>query len=337
MIVIATPSEIGLCVPAVLLDSKHRTSFPELFEPVQLLYSDSLPPYDALLSVWRFLQRILGLSRGIGSQEFWMEVGRLPVPVASTQFAIAPAFLTYWPAGHDKAGGSLAGVSGLRRLSERFLSDLPNGTAVPSSAWEAILENAGVTGTPKVLTFVRSVGAGRETSFSTSLVLPERHEVHWRAAARSECRRARRRPVRAVWDEFVARAPFSSKEPRTLQQLTVVEALERSCALAHDESEVNHEGPWKVRLWSLIHSLPGHADLPGDLVFKRVSTGGGFNEPCGFFFDGSWKWSDGSLPRLDRRHRANAFSGFEIVALFLVARALKRLAIFSSHMSSLTT
>ena len=68
----------------------------------QSLFSDPLP-YDELVRVWRFLQRILTLGRGVESDDFWLEVGRLPVPVSEHPFSIAPAFLSYWPDGHEKA------------------------------------------------------------------------------------------------------------------------------------------------------------------------------------------------------------------------------------------
>ncbi len=136
----------------------------------QSLYSDALP-YDELLGVWRFVQRILTLSRGFGSQEFWTEVRRLPVPVSGTGFAIAPAFLTYWPDSHARAGRALEGVQGLRRLSESFLSDLMNGQEIAASTSGGPPGKRGLSGTPKVLTFVRLVGVSRETAFSAPLIV----------------------------------------------------------------------------------------------------------------------------------------------------------------------
>ncbi|MBZ5659866.1 MAG: DUF3883 domain-containing protein [Acidobacteriia bacterium] len=249
---------------------------------VQSMYSEPLA-YRDLLSVWRFLQRILALGRGIESDEFWEEIGRLPVPISVDQSSIAPAFLSYWPDGYEGAGKVLMGVPELRRVSDKFLTDLMNEQNISPSFWLNILQRAGVTGTPKVLRFVRFIGGGRDVTFTTPLSIDARtrftgeRQHDQNLAVIDEVNKS------ALWKRFVESAPFNDTYGRSIQQLTIVEALERCCALSEQESNAGDES-WQARLWSLIHNLPSPQDLEPDQIFRRLSGGGGMNAPCGSFF-----------------------------------------------------
>jgi hypothetical protein len=248
---------------------------------VQSMYADTLP-YDELVGVWRFLQRILALGRGIESDEFWDEVGRLPIPVSADQFAIAPAFLSYWPDGHEKTGQALAGVSGLRRLSDTFLSHLTSDPCVTPSKWVDILERAGISGEPKALRFIRFVRGGRDIAFTAPLRVEAR--VRFTGERQHDENIAVIDEVGSspIWESYVDALPFRGADGRSLQQLTVIEALERCCALAEQESNVANVS-WHTRLWSLVRSLSGQRNSVTDQAFRRSAGGGGINEPCGSF------------------------------------------------------
>jgi hypothetical protein len=248
---------------------------------VQSLYADPLS-YDELVGIWRFLQRILALGRGVESDEFWKEVGRLPVPISADQFAIAPAFLSYWPDGHDKSSQALAGVPGLRRISRAFLSDLMSDQSVTPSTWVGILERAGVSGVPKVLRFVRFIGGGRDIAFTAPLRTDARVRFTGERQHDENIAVIDEVGSSTVWGHFVDALPFRSSDGRSLQQLTVIEPLERCCALAEQESNTASES-WRTRLWSLVRSLQGQPNTVPDQAFRRVAGGGGFTEPYGSF------------------------------------------------------
>lgn len=249
---------------------------------VQSMYSEPLA-YEDLLLVWRFLQQILALGRGIESDDFWEEVGRLPVPISVDQSSIAPAFLSYWPDDREQAGKVLVGVPGLRRVSNKFLTDLVSDQNVSAPLWFDILRRAGVTGTPKILRFVRFPEGGRDVAFATPLSIDARARFTGDRQHDQNLAVVEEVDSSALWERFVKSAPFSGGDGRSIQQLTIVEALERCCASSEQESNAGDES-WQAQLWNLIHCLPSPQDLEADQVFKRLSGGGGMNEPCGSFF-----------------------------------------------------
>ncbi len=248
---------------------------------VQSLYFDPLS-YDELVKVWRFLQNILALGRGLESDDFWLDVGRLPVPVSADRFSIAPAFLCYWPDGHEKAEHVLTGTPGLRRISGSFLGTLASDQSVPWPVWLDLLGRAGVSGAPKTLRFVRFVGGGRDISFVAHLAAPS--EAHFTGERQHDENLAVFDELRGsgVWEDFVRTTSIRAGDARSLQQFTILEGFERCCNLAEQESDQGDE-LWRRRLWSLARSLPAPSALVADQVFRRLSGGGGTNEQCGSF------------------------------------------------------
>jgi hypothetical protein len=247
----------------------------------QSLFSDPLP-YDELVGVWRFLQRILALGRGVESDDFWLEVGRLPLPVSEHPFSIAPAFLSYWPDGHERADQALAGIPGLRRVSDVFLATLAGDSDAPTTIWLDLLARAGVSGTPKVLRFVRFVGGGRDIPFVAPLAPSSGEGFTGERQHDENLAVLDELSLSGVWKHFVGAAAVRPGDARALQQLTILEAFERCCILAGQEHAQENES-WSARLWNLARNLPPPAALVSDQVFRRLSGGGGANEQCGSF------------------------------------------------------
>lgn len=243
-----------------------------------------------LAALWVFLQKVISLSRGIVSQDFWQEIGRLPVPSEYDPHSITPlapqammpASLAYWPDRDSFCSPCMEGVNECRRVSPQFVPHLVAEGGGTLEEWKRLLESAGVSGGPKLLRYVRRVGK-REIPFTPDMAVVEaemaftgesQHDQN--VAVVGVLRRA------GLWPTYIAASPTAADEALSLLELSLIDGLEQCVALA--ESEWQQKNPvWQKRLWSLVRTLPiSNLDaLASDRCFRRARSGGGSPEPCG--------------------------------------------------------
>jgi len=240
-----------------------------------------------LASLWEFLRRITALSRGIKSDQFWQEVGRLPVPLnlqtspekPFSAVEVAPAFLCYWPDGDPDCCECIRGVDAYRRVSATFLPYLTSMFGGRESEWRTLLYQCGVSGAPKRFRYVRPIGGGREVAF-----LPEILGHSDDAAFSGERQRDENLVVLnnlrgdPLWREHIESFSAEERDGRTLQEISVVDGL-TACVHQAEIAWHNSREDWHSRLWSIIRTMPiDDAKLiANDQVFRRLGGGGGSN------------------------------------------------------------
>ena len=247
---------------------------------VHRMYAEP-PSGGELLNIWRFIHGILSQGRGIESAEFWLDVGRLPVPIVGAGTAIAPAFLTYWPDDHPRSTPALRAIPRLRRVDAAFLNALSAEPPVESAIWMNLLERAGVGGSPKALSFVRFVGGGRDVPLAS---IPAEGELQFTGDHQRDENGAVLEALSRsmVWPNHVSRLVAGDSDPRWLQRLTTIEGLEECVDTANAASAIAG-GEWTHRLWSLVREMPDPATFEADLSFRRLPGGGGVNHVCESF------------------------------------------------------
>jgi len=244
------------------------------------------PSHLALL--WTFVERIIALSRDIKSEHFWQQIGRLPLPstiepqidkpIPPSTFV--PAFLCYWEDGDPGCTESIIGIKEYPRLSKEFPAYLARQSKVAESNWRLLLSNAGVSGAPKRLTYVRSVGQ-REAAFDGTigdeLVLGGFTGDRQRDENLVVLKNLKNN---THWQSHVDSFPPEQRRRRTLQEVTIIDRL-HLCIQAADNAP-----DCQRRLWALIRNMPVRSvsDLANDKVFQRAgSRFGGSNVPIRSF------------------------------------------------------
>lgn len=302
-----------------------------------------------LASLWEFLRKIIALSRSIKSEQFWQDVGRLPVPLAFnatsgeplTAGGMAPAFLCYWQDGDPDCCECIRGVEGYRRLSAAFVTYLANMFGGTEREWHLLFKQAGVSGTPKRLRYVRPIGGGREVPFVPQI--PARPDE---AAFSGERQRDENLVVldnlrdTTLWREHVESFSAEEREGCALQEVSVVDQIDACVGVAEAAWRTNQEDS-RERMWSIVRSIPINdtKTVASDQLFRRSRGGGGSNITIRGFLKmqiGRLRWapssfgpvspSEGFLRFANRRFVSRGFSQDELGDLlvpYVVAETLE--------------
>lgn len=215
---------------------------------------------DELKELWTFVFRVIQLSRvHIDAAEFWTDIGRLPLPLETSGKAeegseLVPASLLYWA---DR-GGSLDGVSGLRRVDNGFIEGLVKTGTISKNEWFAFFTRAGVSNTPQWRMYSRVIASDGDTPFQEDLLS---EEVAFSGEHQRDQNRAALICLRSdpFWNELVRNAPICTHESKqVLQSIGVIEGLRDATSVAQREYEAGDEH-WQERLWSLLRTLPPRA------------------------------------------------------------------------------
>jgi len=242
-----------------------------------------------LVEIWSFVKEASDLARTNLSQDFWNELGRLPMPLDTAQetdelspVMIAPAFLCYFPDSFlgQSVEPALKGICGLRRINEKFLSDLliknnPHGQNLLS-----FLGNVGVFRGPKCLRYARVIGRDSDIIFEVEFLRNLKIDQFTGDRQLDE-----NRAVLTVlkkenlWASFVSNSPHCGQHGsarEVLHTVTVIDGLKDCVDEAVSECEVNDE-TWKDRLSSLVNIFSSQAiDLSGqDVMLCRGGGTGG--------------------------------------------------------------
>jgi hypothetical protein len=254
---------------------------------VQDVFDGSIPLTGTdLCRIWQFVKTLTESSGASFADEFWENIGRLPVPVNKPESEkpiateqLAPAFLTYWPDSLLQEHNCLIGVAGLRRVDFDFLVALCG--TIPGEDWIRFFQRAGISRSPKPLRYARIARGIEELPVSRDVVLMyerftgERQHDENRAVAlalRSE----------SIWRKFVRDISDCGHDTqRVVQTLVLIEGLTPCCDLARSE----HQGGgarWQSRLWNLVGSA-NWSEQSSDAVFCRGGRSGGHTVPAGSY------------------------------------------------------
>ena len=238
-----------------------------------------------LASLWGFLRKIIAASRSIKSEQFWQSVGRLPLPLifdpASNEpiatSALAPAFLCYWDSDDGSCRECIRGITNYRRLSMEFVPYLVSVFGGNAEEWRLLIEQAGVSGTPKLLRYVRPIGGGREVPFVARMP-HDRTDSFFSGERQRDENLIVLENLRnsAAWEQHVASFSSDERDGRALQEILVVDQLAVCVDVAVRVWKTN-QANGNARLWSLLRHIPVHdvRELGNDQVFRRLSAGGG--------------------------------------------------------------
>ena len=234
-----------------------------------------------------FIKRIVDASKvSIGSAVFWQEIGRFPVPVATTapyhEVAnigpehLAPAFLTYFPDGFGESS-ALCGVDGLTRVDKGLLEKLTADSKLPQDEWTEFFRQAGVSSGPKVLKYGRIVGRSDEVSLNLSALESVETSGHTGERQLDE-----NQAVLAVlrddglWAEVISDArACSHTAPKVLHSLSAIHGFRQVTELAKNERRTG-KGNWEERLWSVTREIDLGQELstPDQMYCRGGSVGG---------------------------------------------------------------
>jgi hypothetical protein len=255
-----------------------------------------------LSALWAFLWKVIALSRGIKADQFWQSIGRLPVPLElpedhTTPFQlpqIAPAFLMYWAEGDRNNEPCVQGVAGYRKLAPAFVASLSKHGGIADDDVRSLLGQAGVSGRPKLLRYVRPVGGGKELPFGP--VIPSELVT---ATFTGERQRDENLAVvenlrdSTLWPRHIKRFDAQVQDNSAVQEVSLIDGFEQAAQLAGEGEEAD------IRLQSLVRSLPVSdlGQIPADSLFKRAYGGGSTQTASSFlrFQLAALKWAPSSL------------------------------------------
>jgi hypothetical protein len=255
--------------------------------------------------LWAFLQQIIAVSRGIKSEDFWSDIGRVPVPVQfDREYAfvesglLIPAFLAYWPEGHPSLSRCLYGVALDRRLAAPFLDFLIEKFSLSTDEWQRFFQQSGVSGRPKLVRYVRAIGAGRELRLSSNEFESEMRFVGERQRDENAVVMGNLQ-LSSVWPRYSGEVAREAGELSSLQELSTVDQFEQ-CVQAAIACWKAEDSAWSTRLASLSQSVALIPDLfqRPTSVFRRQARGGGFISPIRSFLKDqlhSVDWAASSL------------------------------------------
>jgi len=223
--------------------------------------------FDALALMWKFVKTIVGLSpRAILSQDFWQEIGRLPLPNESTGTRdgkiidsqnLIPTFLCYWPDSYLDKDASIRDVMGLRRANAQFLDQLVEKSGEGSEAWIEFFERAGVSRSPKLLTFRRLAVGGQSVSAIVNAPM-NIGTSSYRGESQFDENVAVIDALKgnSIWDTVIVGLSVCSHDSsKELQQLSLIDGFEKCAQKAQQEYSQSNLS-WSDRLWSLVTELP---------------------------------------------------------------------------------
>ena len=245
--------------------------------------------YEGLMDAWLFIFKVIQISRQIISTEFWHEVGRFPVPISSLNNypyvpskMLAPAFLCYFPDSALPDGNCTKGISGFRRISERFLEEFKNGANTSREFCIDFFRKSGVSYVPKLLKFRRIVSV-KELSVSSSGRLSEIEKGSFSGEYQKDMNIAVKEELNEnnLLDSLLSNADLCEHETdKEIQSLTLIEGIRRCTSRAEDEHRTGDIN-WKKRLKSIAGNL---ADLDiyeytTDSLFCRGGSTSGHSIP----------------------------------------------------------
>ncbi|MBE3037482.1 MAG: hypothetical protein IMZ62_01525 [Chloroflexi bacterium] len=261
---------------------------------VQQLFDGSLPiDENNLRDLWVFLQRIIALSRGILSVDFWQQVGRLPLPTRLDSTgsgplrpaSFVPAFLAYWPDTLLDPHSSLKGVCDFRRVAAEFFGSLTVSGA-SKEEWRRFFEQAGVSSAPKRIRYVRIVGMS-EVPFAPGTVKTLDAPTFTGERQRDENLIViENLNSDGLWDVFVRQSEGPGSEGgRALHSLSLMDGLGRCTRTAEEEYRAA-DPTWQQRLRHLVRSMPlDSLQVEQDKAFRRHGGGGGVPQSVGRYLD----------------------------------------------------
>lgn len=237
---------------------------------------------NRIREVWSFVQRITSASRSTFASDFWQEIGRLPVPSflsadsSSTlePETLVPAFLAYFPDSHLELGHAIVGSSGLRRVASGFLDAALPGISV--EAWLDLLTNAGVSKTPKTLTYRRILIGGFDLTLTIPLAISEHRRFSGERQRDENLAVLNQLSTEPLWEPFVRKIERCAHSTQlVLQSLKLVEGLAQCTALADQEYRQNSP-KWSQRLRRLVAEIPTSciSGAAPDTAFCRGGGGG---------------------------------------------------------------
>jgi len=222
---------------------------------------------DALTSVWIFVKTIVRLSpRTILSQDFWQEIGRLPLPKETLELQdgininshdLIPAFLCYWPDSYLDKDASIRDVDGLRRASDQFIDQLVEQSGEQLESWVEFFDKAGVSRSLKILTYRRLAVGGQSvpaivnapTKIGASSFRGE-SQLDENAAVIDALKE------NTLWNTMISELSLCEHDSaKELQQLSLIDGFTKCTQKAQQEFSQNNP-TWSDRLWSLITELP---------------------------------------------------------------------------------
>lgn len=250
------------------LISRIRTIVEKLFNGNQPITTKHL------VNLWVFLKEINDIARReLTSDDYWRDVGRLPLPMSLTEQnetispnMMVPAFLMYWPEGYLGTSACLESVDRVQRVSKDFLDLLIAVTGQPVSNWVDFLQKAGVSSLPKKLKYSRSIIEDAIPLTSNGLESLKRSSFCGERQKDENLAVVSALKADGLWSDYLQSSNGClqhSGTSKTLQSLTLLDKFIPCCNKAAAEFEHDDEN-WKKRLWSLIDGLEDNNELLQD-------------------------------------------------------------------------